>query len=172
MTSVSLVDWKIEPRRLSVRRSFIALDRLPLWATANPPSASSANKRLDVAERRFRRWSNSGHGRSRCGRRGAHHLVAVEVAGDVAHRPVRVEMGAVEAGDAGRFLAAVLQRVEAERDEARRIVGAPDAENAAFLAQLVVIEGIGRQHVPALGLTSRDRHIGSPAPLSPLLNQC
>ena len=43
MTSVSLVDWKIEPRRLSVRRSFIALDRLPLWATAKPPSVSSAN---------------------------------------------------------------------------------------------------------------------------------
>ena len=43
ITSVSLVDWKIEPRRLSVRRSFIAFDRLPLCATAKPPSASSAN---------------------------------------------------------------------------------------------------------------------------------
>ena len=43
MTSVSLVDWKIEPRRLSVRRSFIAFERLPLCATAKPPSASSAN---------------------------------------------------------------------------------------------------------------------------------
>ena len=30
------------------------------------------------------------------------------------------------------FLAAVLQRVEAERDEARGIVGTPDAENPAF----------------------------------------
>ena len=38
----------------------------------------------------------------------------------------------------GGFLAAVLQRMEAERDEARRIVGAPDAEDAALLAQLVV----------------------------------
>ena len=43
MTSVSLVDWKIEPRRLSVRRSFIAFEILPLCATAKPPSASSAN---------------------------------------------------------------------------------------------------------------------------------
>ncbi len=43
MTSVSEVDWKIEPRRLSVRRSFIALEMLPLCATAKPPSASSAN---------------------------------------------------------------------------------------------------------------------------------
>ena len=64
----------------------------------------------------------------------------------MAHRAVRMEMLAVEAGDAGGFLAAVLQRVEAERDEARRIVGAPDAENAALFAQLVVVEWIGRQH--------------------------
>ena len=40
---MSLVDWKIEPRRLSVRLSFIALEMLPLCATAKPPSASSAN---------------------------------------------------------------------------------------------------------------------------------
>ena len=56
-------------------------------------------------------------------------------------------MAAVEAGDPGRFLAAMLERVEAERDEARGVVGAPDAEHAALLAQLVVVERIGRQHV-------------------------
>ena len=66
----------------------------------------------------------------------------------MAGRPVRLEVGAVEAGDAGRFLAAVLERVQAERDEARGVVGTPNAENPAFLAQLVVIERIGRQHVP------------------------
>ena len=65
MTSVSVVDWKIEPRRLSSPRSCIALEILPLWATAKPPVASSANKRLDVAQGRSRRSSNSGHGRSR-----------------------------------------------------------------------------------------------------------
>ena len=59
-----------------------------------------------------------------------------------------MEMLAVEGGDPRRFLAAMLQRVEAERDEARRIVGTPDAENAALLAQLVVFEWIGRQHRP------------------------
>jgi len=80
----------------------------------------------------------------------ANDVVAVEISGDMAHRPVGVEMLAVEAGDPGRFLAAVLERVEAERDKARGIVGAPDAEHAALLAQLVVIERIGRQHrVPA-----------------------
>jgi hypothetical protein len=57
-----------------------------------------------------------------------------------------MEMLLVEAGDAGRFLAAMLERMKAERDEARRMIGAPDAEHAAFLTQLVVIERIGRQH--------------------------
>ena len=75
-------------------------------------------------------------------------------------------MRAVEAGDAGRFLAAMLQRVEAERDEARGVVGAPDAENAAFLAQLVVVERIGGQHGgPRLQLAVAARHIGASAPL-------
>jgi hypothetical protein len=75
-------------------------------------------------------------------------VVAVEIAGDVAHRLVGMEMLAVEAADSSRFLAAVLQRVEPQCDEARRMVGTPDSENAALLAQLVVIERIGRQHVP------------------------
>jgi hypothetical protein len=79
-----------------------------------------------------------------------HHLVAVEIAGDMAHRAVRVEVGAVEAGYTGRFLAAMLKGVQAERDEARCALGAPDTEHAAFLAKLVVFEWIGRQHVPAL----------------------
>ena len=149
MTSVSLVDWKIEPRRLSVRRSFIALERLPLCATAKPPSASSANKRLDVAQRGLAGGRIADVADRGAAGELADDVVAVEIAGDMAHRAVRVEMLAVEAGDARRFLAAVLKRVEAERDEARRIVGAPDAEDAALLAQLVVVERIGRQHGPS-----------------------
>ena len=87
----------------------------------------------------------------------ADDLVAVEIAGDMAHRAVGVELRAVEAGDAGRFLAAMLQRVEAERDKGRGAVGAPDAEHAAFLAKLVVVERIGGQHGRCVnGLVGRD----------------
>ena len=64
----------------------------------------------------------------------------------MSHRPVGVVVGAVEADDAGGFLAAVLQGVKPKRDEARGVVGAPDSENTAFLAQLVVVERIGGQH--------------------------
>ena len=60
----------------------------------------------------------------------------------------------------GRFLAAVLERVEPERDQAGGAVGAPDAEDSAFFAQLVVVERIGRQHVPEPCWSDRLRHIG------------
>jgi hypothetical protein len=42
IVSVSLVDWKIEPRRTRSRRNRIALEILPLCAIANPPEARSA----------------------------------------------------------------------------------------------------------------------------------
>ena len=61
---------------------------------------------------------------------------------------MRVEMSTVVARDARGFLAAMLQSVEPERHEARRIVGTPDSEDAALFAQLVVVEWIGGQHCP------------------------
>ena len=89
----------------------------------------------------------------------ADDIVAVEIAGDVAHRPVRVEMLAVESRNARGFLPAMLQRMKAERDETGRIIGAPDAEHAAFLAQLVVVERIGGQHFSPES-PMFERHIG------------
>ena len=112
-------------------------------------------QRLDIAERGFagRRIAHMAD-RSAPGK-APHDLVAIEVAGDVAHRPVRMEMFAVEGGDSGGFLAPVLERMKAERDEARGVVGAPDTEDAALLAQLVVVEWIGRQHQEGSPTTQR-----------------
>ena len=50
----------------------------------------------------------------------------------------------------GGLLAAMLERVEAERDQRRGAVRAPDAEDAAFLAQLVGIEWVCGKHVRPL----------------------
>ena len=47
---------------------------------------------------------------------------------------------AVEGDDAGRLLAAMLEGVEAERRDRRRVRMAVDAEDAAFLAQRVAVE--------------------------------
>ncbi len=104
---------------------------------------------LDVAERSFAGGGIAHMADARAAGEPAHDLVLVEIAGDMPHRAVRVEMLAIERCDTRGFLAAMLKRVKAERDEARRIVGSPDAEDAALLAQLVVVERIGRQHVPS-----------------------
>jgi hypothetical protein len=47
----------------------------------------------------------------------------------------------VIARDARGFLAAMLQGVQAEGRDGRRVDGVPDAEDAAFLMHLVVIAG-------------------------------
>src|SRR4051794_22943164 len=51
-----------------------------------------------------------------------------------------MESGAIERHDAGRFLAAVLQRVQPERGNRRRVRMAEDAEHPAFLAEAVGVE--------------------------------
>ena len=65
-----------------------------------------------------------------------------------------MEMRAVLGRYARRFLAAMLEGVKPESDEARGIVGTPDAENSALFVQLVPIEGFERicgQHSPRPG---------------------
>ena len=92
---------------------------------------------LDIAQRRLAGRRIAHMADRRAAGQLAHDIVAVEIAGDMAHRAVRVEMRSVIAGDAGGFLAAMLQRMKPERDEARGIIGTPDAENPALFAQLV-----------------------------------
>ena len=59
--------------------------------------------------------------------------------GDVAHVTLGVEALAVERGDAAGLLAAVLKRVQAERDEMGRVGRVEDAEHAALQSQPVVV---------------------------------
>ena len=84
----------------------------------------------------------------------------------MAHRAVRVEMRAVPAGDAGGFLAAMLERVEPERDQRSGALHLGHAEDAALLAELVPIIGemsigVSGQHLGPPGVGSGG-HIGGP----------
>ena len=74
--------------------------------------------------------------------------LAGEDVADQAEVAVGVELLAVEADDAGGLLAAVLQGVQPQRGVRRGVGMAEDAEDAAFLVQLVVVEWIGREAVP------------------------
>ncbi len=64
-----------------------------------------------------------------------------EIIANLAHALVAVEMAAVMADDPGGFLPAMLQGMQAKGDEGGRLRMAIDAENAAFLMQLIVIKG-------------------------------
>ena len=68
------------------------------------------------------------------------HLAAGEVVADEAHAAFRMEPLAVEGDDAGGFLAAVLEGVQAERGDRGGVGMAEDAEDAAFLAQPVAVK--------------------------------
>ena len=138
MVSVSEVDEKIAPCFCSARCTVMALVMLPLWAMARPPSASSAKKRLHVAQAGAagggvaRMADGAGAGQPvDDGRLG-------EGVADQADMALDVELRAVIGDDAGRFLAAVLQRVQAERDDRRGVLPAENAEHAAFVVEMVV----------------------------------
>ena len=58
----------------------------------------------------------------------------------VAQASVQVQVRAVGRGDARRFLAAMLQRVEAEIGQLRRFGMAEDAEHAAVIVEMIVVD--------------------------------
>ena len=69
-----------------------------------------------------------------------------------------VELLAVIGDDAGRLLAAMLQRMQAERGQRRRVGMAVDAEHAAFLVQMIGVAGISHpraRHPQAEGPLAR-----------------
>ncbi len=76
------------------------------------------------------------------------HLAPREGVADQAEPALGMEALAVETDDAGGLLAAVLERVQAERGDGGGVGMAENAEHAAFLAQAVGVRiafGVGRR---------------------------
>ena len=96
-------------------------------------------QRLHVAQARSRRWWNSG-----CGRWRGRPSAGRSPAGLVKVSPIRPTWRSTWnwlpsiGDDAGRLLAAVLQRMQAERDDGGRILPAENAEHAAFVVEMIV----------------------------------
>ncbi len=63
--------------------------------------------------------------------------------------PLGVEPAAVECDNAGRLLPAMLESMQAQRDNRRRVRMSIDAEDAAFLAQPVLVQVDDRRLIPA-----------------------
>ena len=69
-------------------------------------------------------------------------LGVAEIVADQAHAAMRMEARAVVCDDPGRFLAAMLQGVQAECRDGGGVGHVPDAEHAALLVRLVVAVGV------------------------------
>ena len=89
------------------------------------------------------------------------HVGLVEVVADEAEPPLGVEVGAVVGDDAGRLLAAMLQGVQAERGQRRRVLVAEHAEDAALLAEASSPPApTGPSSARAMTRVERNRHGG------------
>ena len=106
---------------------------------AKPPAFEFGEQRLHVAQDGFAGGRIADMADRGVAGQAVDHLAAGEVVADQAHAALGVEALAVEGDDAGGFLAAMLQRVQAERGDGGGVGMAEDAEHAALLAQPVGI---------------------------------
>src|SRR4029450_4191553 len=68
------------------------------------------------------------------------HGPGSKVVADEAYTPLGMKMVAVETNDAGRLLAPMLERMQAERSQRRGVGMIEDAEDAALFMQPVLLE--------------------------------
>jgi hypothetical protein len=76
----------------------------------------------------------------------ADDFFAVEIACDMAHCAMGMEVVTVKARDSSGFLAAVLQGVQTKGNHGGSTFGVSHAENAALLPKFVVVKWVGGQH--------------------------
>ncbi len=129
----------------------IGIGEIAVVADGEPAELEIGEQRLHVADRHL-----AGGGIAHMADGGmaaelADHLLGAEILADMADGAMGVELLAVIGDDAGRFLAAMLQRMQAKRRQRRRFGMAEDAEHPAFLVQVIVVERIGDEHAPPLG---------------------
>ena len=122
-----------------------AVGEIAVVADGEAAAFEFGKQRLHVAQNCF----PGGRVAHMADRRGAgqpvDHFAAGEIVADKAEPPLRMEALAVVGDDAGGFLAAVLQRVQAKRGDGGSVGMTEDAEHAAFFAQPVGIrvESVG-----------------------------
>ena len=124
-------------------RSVRALVRLPLWAEGKAAGVEIDEQRLHVAQDGIAAGRVADVAHAPCRPSAARSPSAVVKLSPT--RPTRRSVWkwcAVEADDAGGFLAAMLERMQAERGQGRGIGMTEDAEDAALLAQPVLVEPV------------------------------
>ena len=117
-----------------------AVGEIAVVADREAAGVEIGEQRLDVAQQRLA-GGRIAHMADRHGAgQAVDDLAAREGVADKAETALGMEAVAVEADDAGRLLAAVLQGVQAERRDGGGVGVPVDAEYAAFFAQPVAVE--------------------------------
>ena len=119
----------------------VGVCQIAVVADGEPAELEIGEQRLDVAQRHLagRRVTHMAD-RGLPGQPGD-HLFRAEVVADLPHAAVGAELLPVIGDDAGRLLTAVLQRVQAERNERRRIGMAIHPEHAALFMEMIPVDG-------------------------------
>ena len=138
MTSVSLVDWKLPAKLVRVRQIAVMADR-------QSAKGEIGEERLDVAQRDLAGRRIPAMTDRRRARQTRDHVLRAEIVADQTGTAMRTELVAVIGDDAGRLLAAMLQCVQPERGQCRRVLVPVDPENPAFLVEPIRFR-VGPQH--------------------------
>jgi hypothetical protein len=122
-------------------------------------------QRLDVAQARTTSGRIAHVARGDRARKPFKDLVVREHLRDVPDAAVRIEVAAIKADDADRFLAPVLEGMEPQRGHRGGIPGADHSEDPALLAEFVAIrieEGVREVHcgIALAGAVRVGAHLG------------
>ena len=154
MHSLSEFDWKDRATFHQFAAQGIGIGDVAVMGNRGSAHGKLAKERLHVADDRgFAAGGGIAHmaDGERAGQ-GFHQRLLGEIVAHIAEAAGGVEAVVWVVGDdAARLLPAMLQGVQAEGHEIRRIGHADDAEDAALLSQFVVVEGVCGGHLIGQG---------------------
>ena len=139
MTSVSEVDWQMAPEEIELAAQRQRVGEVAVVGDGEAAGVEIGEQRLHVAQDGVAGGGVAVVAEGDVALQAADDVGLVEVVADQAQPALGMEVAAVVGDDAGRLLAAMLQGVQAERGQRRRVLVAEHAEDAAFLAQAVVV---------------------------------
>ena len=123
------------PDQLAAQRE--AVGDVAIMGNGKSAAIEFGEQWLDVAQDGFAGCGIAGVANGGIAFEAVNDGVVGEIIADKAHASLRMEAGAVEGDDAGGFLTAVLQGVQAKRSDGGGLRMAEDAENAAFFPETI-----------------------------------
>ena len=119
-----------------------SVGKIAVMAEGKAAGIEIDEKRLHVAQHRIAAGRIADMAHRHVALQPLDHRARGEMVADQADAAFGMEVVPVEADDAGRFLAAMLERMQTERGQSRGIGMIEDAEDAALLVQPVLFEPV------------------------------